>query len=320
MPDKKGVVVTTEETRSAGPVERGFEAADRIMAIQDATSARAKELAINMGYEGEISTGQLEDGIRFYQRRAAEDCVQIGMRLLILREITPNGEFQRRVELLMDYSLANKLMNATRRFSHRSPRLIESAGNQSKFLELLLLDDDELDALEGGGEARGVTMDAIDSMTHKELREKLRETERLMDTRREIIREEKEKVRNLQARVDDILTEKKEKDSSHPNDEDRHGAVHETNRLEAAIQGPYLRMLQNLLDEEDRIGLDARGLVDGMTRQLHQSVLQVRQRLDLPMPDYAGTPPWAWEDAEEKENTDPAGPPGDIPVAEAYAA
>jgi hypothetical protein len=53
-----------------------------------------------MGYEGTLTVGALEDEIRFYQRRTVEAILETGKRLNVLKELTPHGEFQKRVEML----------------------------------------------------------------------------------------------------------------------------------------------------------------------------------------------------------------------------
>lgn len=48
-------------------------------------------------------------------------------------------------------------------------------GNTSKFLELLVLDDEEIDVLSSGESVRGITLDKIDTMSYSELKKALRE-------------------------------------------------------------------------------------------------------------------------------------------------
>ena len=57
-------------------------------------------LAEQIGYDGSLTVGALEDGIRFYQRRSVEALLEVGKRLLLLKEITPHGEFSERVDML----------------------------------------------------------------------------------------------------------------------------------------------------------------------------------------------------------------------------
>lgn len=146
------------------------------LADLDTDDTQVSILAKRLGYEGEITVGNLEDGIRFYLNRTSEACVELGKRLLLLKEITPHGEFTQRVELIgIQKRIAQKFMQAANKFTKaNSKTLLQKAGSQTKLLELLVLDDDELQTLEDGGEVRGVELDAIECMSVSELRAALR--------------------------------------------------------------------------------------------------------------------------------------------------
>lgn len=146
------------------------------LAIREA-EGNAQALAEQLGYEGSLTVGALEDEIRFYQRRTVEASLELGKRLLILREMTPHGEFTQRMELLgIGQGMGQKFMSATLKFSKASStRVLEATGTQTKMLELLTLDDGEIAALEAGESARGITLDDIDTMSVRELRAALRE-------------------------------------------------------------------------------------------------------------------------------------------------
>lgn len=146
------------------------------LALREA-EGNAQALAEQLGYEGSLTVGALEDEIRFYQRRSVEACLELGKRLLILKELTPHGEFKHRVELLgIEERMARRFMAATAKFANRaSTPVLSAAGTQTKLLELLVLDDEEIAALEAGESARGITLDEIETMTVSELRAALRE-------------------------------------------------------------------------------------------------------------------------------------------------
>ncbi len=134
------------------------------------------ELAIRLGYEGALNIGALEDEIRFYQQRSVEACLELGKRLLILKEMTPHGEFTKRIDLLgISDRMAQKFMSATIKFSKtNSDSLLKAAGNQTKLLELVTLDDGDLEELSQGGTVSGITLDDIETMSVRELKTALR--------------------------------------------------------------------------------------------------------------------------------------------------
>ncbi len=170
-------------------------------------AADATALAVQLGYEGSLTVGALEDEIRFYQRRTAEACLELGKRLLLLREITPHGEFQQRVDLLgIDHRTAQRFMAASLKFSKAATSpLLKAANTQGKLLELLVLDDGEIDALAEGDTARGITMDDVETMTVRELRAALRQARdakaAAADKQSVLVRNQAEQIDKLAAEV-----------------------------------------------------------------------------------------------------------------------
>jgi len=134
--------------------------------------ANAAALAQELGYQGALTIGTLEDEIRFYQRRTVEAILETGKRLLLLKEIAPHGEFMGRVELLgFARSTAQRFMQAAAKTS-KSPilgSLTTQVKSASAFLELVTHDDDVLENLQ--------EMDDIDRLSASQLRERLRQAE-----------------------------------------------------------------------------------------------------------------------------------------------
>lgn len=169
------------------PVEVSFkdEAFDRLndgaaelAVIQTEQAQAAQALAQQIGYDGALTVGALEDEIRFYQRRTVEAILETGKRLLVLRELLPKGnsqigknpEFEARVALLgFSKSTAYRFMQAATKTAKSAnlASLATQVKSASAFLELVTHDDDELEALKD--------IDAIDRMSASELRAALRE-------------------------------------------------------------------------------------------------------------------------------------------------
>ena len=156
-------------------------------------------LATQLSYDGDLSVGALEDGIRLYQRRTIEDLFELGKRLLLLKEQTQHGEFISRVELLgFDKSLARKLMVATLKFSkvETSP-LLKTVKSQSKLLELIVLDDNDIEIIEDGGSIGDVSLDTIETMSVRELKKALRDAKADIEAKDQVIKakdQEKNKI------------------------------------------------------------------------------------------------------------------------------
>lgn len=173
-------------------------------------------LATQLGYAGTLTVGALEDEIRFYQQRTVEACLELGKRLLLLKEMTPHGEFKQRIAMLNIHErTAQRFMSASLKFSKSDNlSLLKAVGNQSKLLELLVLDDDEVKALEQGGSIGDINLDDIDRMTASELRKALRDARSNETAKDNIIKKKDEKLNELDATLTKLQAPAKVKEKA----------------------------------------------------------------------------------------------------------
>lgn len=148
-------------------------------------SQKLGALATQLGYQGALTVGALEDEIRFYQQRTVEACMELGKRLLIMKEMTPHGEFEKRIDILgFSPRMARKFMSAVLKFSNRnSNSVLIASKTQTKLLELVVLDDDDLDVIEQGGSIGEVSLDTIETMSVRELKKALREAKAAVESK-----------------------------------------------------------------------------------------------------------------------------------------
>jgi len=174
-----------------------------LLALDKQANANIQALALQLGYDGSLTVGALEDEIRFYQRRTVEACLELGKRLLLLKEITPHGEFSQRIELLgINERMGRRFMSATLKFAKTdSKSVLKAAGNQTKLLELIALDDEEITELTEGGSARGITLDSISTMSVTELRKALRDAKADTQAKDELLAKKNEKIDQLDAEL-----------------------------------------------------------------------------------------------------------------------
>ncbi|WP_396234756.1 DUF3102 domain-containing protein [Acinetobacter baumannii] len=160
-------------------------------------------LATQLGYDGTLTVGALEDEIRFYQRRTVEACLELGKRLILLKEMTPHGEFKQRTDMLnINERAARRFMSAALKFSKTdNSTVLKAAGNQSKLLELLVLDDEEIAELSSGGSVNDITLDDIDRMTSSELRKKIREMKSDDAAKDQLLQKKDQKLNELDAKI-----------------------------------------------------------------------------------------------------------------------
>lgn len=166
---------TNKTTAPAEMAEVHPQAENAVVQMQDGLAqqnAQAMALAEELGYQGQLSVGALEDEIRFYQRRSVEALLECGKRLLLLKKMTAHGEFEQRVEMLgFSYRTASRFMQAAQKTSKSANLALLSTEvkSASAFLELVTHDDDVLENL--------AEMDNIDRMSASELRAALRQSE-----------------------------------------------------------------------------------------------------------------------------------------------
>jgi len=160
-----------------GRIALDIQAANTLALMETTAAENVLALAQQLGYDGALSVGALEDGIRFYQQRTAEACLELGKRLALLKEASLHGEFLPRLELLgIDARAAQRFMAVADKFSKASAlTLLKTANSRAKLLELVVLDDSELTELAETGSVRGMATDDIANMGYRELRSKLRE-------------------------------------------------------------------------------------------------------------------------------------------------
>ena len=265
-----------------------------------AAQENALALAQDLGYEGSMTVTALEDEIRFYQRRSVEAVLELGKRLLLLKELTPRGEFQERIsDLGIAYRMAAKFMAATLKFSKvNSSSLLEAAGTQTKLLELVVLDDAEIEALESGESVRGVTLDKIETMSVSELKAALRESRADLEASREAVARRDEKVRSLEEELN------KKRIQTLPPDEIGDQLRTEASRIaytaEAEIRGNLRLAFQELEKHAEENHLSHEDFMSGLVCQIAQALNQLRGEFAIKSaPDSEEVPAWLRETAEE---------------------
>lgn len=170
-----GRIATERQAPAAEPTEAGTievleKSTNELVHLQAEQASKAIAVAKQIGYEGSMTVGSLEDEIRFFQRRTVEAILETGKRLLVLKELTPHGEFATRVELLgFADRTARRFMQAAAKTANSANLAVLSSTvkNASAFLELVTHDDEVLDGLQ--------EMDDFDRMSASQLRQAARE-------------------------------------------------------------------------------------------------------------------------------------------------
>ncbi|MFY2599398.1 DUF3102 domain-containing protein [Achromobacter xylosoxidans] len=146
-----------------------------------------------------------EHVIRTHLARSADEMLAAGRALLVVREHVPHGEWKEFLSRLsIDHTLAKRMQQAALKFSNgaTSHHLIEAAGNKSKLIELLVLDDDQVAELNDGGTVAGITLDDVATMSVSDLRKTLREARAEAEANDKLLSEKNDQIDTLKKERD----------------------------------------------------------------------------------------------------------------------
>lgn len=266
-------------------------------------------LALSLGYEGTLTLGAIEDEIRFYQQRTVEACMELGKRLLIMKEMTPHGEFEKRIEILgFSPRMARKFMSAVLKFSNRnSNTVLTVTKSQTKLLELVVLDDDELDVIEQGGSIGDVSLDTIETMSVRELKKALRDAKADIDAKEQVIKtkdQEKNKILEENTRLKSPAQIKKRAESEQQQLTKK--ALEELDSACATMHNDVVRFTNNInsiLDAINEHGLyDIQDKLESSVVAAFQQIAQTSVELGIQI-DFENmvTPSWMFPDVSNDD-------------------
>ena len=266
MPESK------ETPANAVVIAQEFDAANQLAALTIEANDAARAIAMQIGYQGAMTVGALEDEIRFYQRRTVEAILETGKRLLVLKELTAHGEFAQRVEMLgFARTTAFRFMQAAAKTAKSSKleHLSTQVKSASAFLELVTHDDDVLENL--------AEMDDVEKMSASQLRAALRES-----------REEKGAVEKVltdkNAAMDKLRAQVKRVQAAPPDEQLLHLQKEATtimNDALGAVRGGLRQALMALNDVPEGAPSQA-VFMAGLVGQVAADLAALREEFNLP--------------------------------------
>ena len=223
-----------------------------------------------------MTVGALEDEIRFYQRRTVEAILETGKRLLVLKELTPHGEFEQRVELLgFSTRTARRFMQAAVKTAKSA--ILAELSKQVKtglaFLELVTHDDEVLEEFS--------KLDAIDRMSASQARAKCRDLEAADAAKDEILAKTRERLTELEVQVG------KRKKTLAPPAPDQIAAemvarAHESEATACAwIEGHLRQAIDDLLAHDEQHDSDHRSVLSGFITRIEDATDMLRMKYSL---------------------------------------
>ncbi|EDO5058343.1 DUF3102 domain-containing protein [Escherichia coli] len=235
---------------------------------------------------------------RFYMAQSAEAMLEAGKRLIILKENEPHGEFVEivRVHLGIEPRIAQKMAQAALKFL--SPELESKAKTfsllgRSKLYELMLEDDEELAQLADGGTVAGLTLDDVDRMSVRELRQSLREARETNAAQQRVLADKNEKIDSLSTKLEKksrIQPPKPDEEVKKLRAEVTALAVEAESaiavRLSSAFETLCAYCAENMIDTP-------RDFMAGLVCQLESTARSLRSTFDLPdEPTGNAAPSW----------------------------
>ncbi|EKQ1632014.1 DUF3102 domain-containing protein [Salmonella enterica] len=235
---------------------------------------------------------------RFYMAQSAEAMLEAGKRLIILKENEPHGEFVEivREHLGIEPRIAQKMAQAALKFL--SPELESKAKTfsllgRSKLYELMLEDDEELAQLADGGTVAGLTLDDVDRMSVRELRQSLREARETNAAQQRVLADKNEKIDSLSTKL-----EKKSRIQPPKPDEEVKKLRAEVTALAVEAESAIAVRLSSAFDTlcaycaENMIDTP-RDFMAGLVCQLESTARSLRSTFDLPdEPTGNAAPSW----------------------------
>ncbi|HDR9585239.1 TPA: DUF3102 domain-containing protein [Burkholderia stabilis] len=183
--------------------------------VDDAPPAPATlihEAMERIGYDVPYERNRVVQEARFYMGQAAEAALEVGRRLLAIKENEPHGEFVEIVEerLGIPRSTAHRLMQSATKYL-LNPKLKDKADQfarlgKAKLFEIMNESDDDLVELAEGGTLAGLTLDEIECKTHRELKAALREAREELAAKDQLLEDKNKKLDAAKAKLKRVAT------------------------------------------------------------------------------------------------------------------
>lgn len=190
---RKEKAVVSQDAADHAALEQGTQS----LVEASANAAAVSEL---IGYALPYNRERVVQEARFYLAHSAEAMLEAGKRVLLLKENENHGDFLEVVqgELGMDVRLAQKMMQAAAKYL-TNPAIASNTKalsylGKTKLYELMVMDDDTIAEIAAGGTINGLSLDAIDQMTTRELKEALREANATQEATERVLAGKNKKI------------------------------------------------------------------------------------------------------------------------------
>lgn len=278
------------------------EAANRLAVMHTQQEVTVRAVAAQIGYQLPADCTDpdlIQRDIAANMRRSVEACLEVGRGLRVLKEACEHGSFIVRLETLgLDRHVAARFIQAATKFSNvpTSAHLTKAIGTQSKLLEMLVLDDEQIEELELTGQTGELKLDDIATMSVKELRATLRETRENAEAQSRLLSDKNSKLDELAAKLSTRKARVQIPTPDVEGEEVRKEASAFAFEAESVVRGKLRAAFQSLTEHTEKNGHLHDDFMAGLLGQLELAVRQLRGEFDVKAaPDGELVPAWMRE-------------------------
>lgn len=264
-------------------VQQDLSAANQLALITRETDTRVRAVALQMGYllpADATDPDLIQRDIAANMRRSVEACLEVGKGLRVLKEACDHGNFISRLDDLgVDRFVAARFIQAAVKFSNvpTSAHLTKAIGTQSKLLEMLVLDDEQLEELALTGQTGELSLDDVATMSVKELRTALREAREEKSAVEKVLTDKNASMDKLRAQVKRVQAAPPDEQLLHLQKE----ATSIMNDALGAVRGGLRQALMALNDVPE--GAPSQSVfMAGLVGQVAADLAALREEFNLP--------------------------------------
>lgn len=236
-------------------------------------------------------------------RRTAETAIEIGRALIVLKHACGHGQFGKRLaNLSLSADLASRLMSVARKFPNllSNTKMLAAIGNQTKLLEMIALDDEQIEELELFGQTGELSLDDVSRMSVKDLRAALRKERQTNEAIRRVIADKDNKINEISEQLHQHRLTPPRPDEV--GDELRNALQLAVGVVEANLRGTVHQAIIALAEHNESTGIDHKQYIAGLLAQAEVAFAALREQHNIPdRPTADPTPDWMRQRTPEEE-------------------
>jgi len=263
----------------------GLEKAAQAVEVMDKRNQTLEGIDKTFGDNLPYDKSRLENECRFYLIQGTKAMLEMGKRLILIKEHEVHGDFTESLKAIgVEPRTARRVMKATLKFKDKTDTV--SVLKIGKLYTLMTESDDDLQELEEGGTVGGMTLDDIDRMTNAELKKALRKEKSQSEESAEIAEEQ---LKEKSDQINDLDAQLKRRTKATP--DEIHAEL--MTEIDAQTKGMMTKIAiinaraHDLMDSPEGIPLDMKHHIASQCNRLVSRLKEVIHNNDLTSIDMA---------------------------------